>query len=115
MKMTKGKIRKEIKYSNEEWNKVIELSAKSGKLPAAYIRDQALYIKIKIIDYLSPDDGVPGMRNKFHREMNEVAKTVNISKAVYAKDVEDVEKIINEMGEFARNDLKAISMREVNI
>lgn len=109
------KIRKEIKYSDEEWNKVVELSAKSGKLPAAYIRDQALNIKIKIIDYLSPDDGVPGMRNKFHREMNEVAKTVNLSKVVYAKDVEDVEKIINEMGEFARNCLKAISMREVNI
>lgn len=113
--MTKEKIRKEIKYSNEEWNKIVELSAKSGKLPAAYIRDQALNIKIKVIDYLSPDDGVPGMRNKFHREMNEVAKTVNISKAVYAKDVEDAERIINEMDEFARNDLKAISMREVNI
>lgn len=109
------KIRKEIKYNDEEWNKVIELSAKSGKLPAAYIRDQALNIKIKIIDYLSPDDGVPDMRNKFHREMNDVAKTVNINKAVFAKDVEDVERIINEMGEFARNDLKAISMREVNI
>lgn len=109
------KIRKEIKYSDEEWNKVTELSAKSGKLPASYIRDQALNIKIKIIDYLSPDDGVPGMRNKFHREMNEVAKTVNISKAVYAKDMEDAERIINEMGEFARNDLKAISMREINI
>ena len=111
----KKKIRKEIKYSDEEWNKVVELSAKSRKLPAAYIRDQALNIKIKIIDYLSPDDGVPDMRNKFHREMNEVAKTVNISKVVYAKDVKDVERIINEMGEFARNDLKAISMREVNI
>ena len=115
MKMTKGKIHKEIKYSDEEWNKVVELSAKSGKLTAAYIRDQALNIKIKIIDYLSPDDGVPDMRNKFHREMNDVAKTVNINKAVFAKDVEDVERIINEMGEFARNDLKAISMREVNI
>ena len=109
------KIRKEIKYSNEEWNKVVELSAKSGKLPAAYIRNQALNIKIKIIDYLSPDDGVPGMRNKFHREMNEVAKAVNISKAVYAKDVEDVENIINEMGEFAHNGLHTILMREVNI
>lgn len=111
----KKKIRKEIKYSDEEWNKVVELSVKSRKLPAAYIRDQALNIKIKIIDYLSPDDGVPDMRNKFHREMNEVAKTVNISKAVFAKDVEDAERIINEMGEFARNDLKAILMREVNI
>ena len=55
------------------------------------------------------------MRNKFHREMNEVAKAVNISKAVFAKDVEDVEKIINEMGEFAHNGLHTISMREVNI
>ena len=109
------KIRKEIKYSDEEWIKVTELSAKSGKLPASYIRDQALNIKIKIIDYLSPDDGVPGMRNKFHREMNEVAKAVNISKAVFAKDVEDVEKIINEMGEFAHNGLHTILMREVNI
>ena len=115
MKKTKGKIRKEVKFSTEEWNKVVELSAKCGKLPAAYIRDQALNIKIKVIDVFSPDDGVVDIRNKFHREMNEVAKTVNISKAVYAKDVEDVECIINEMGEFARNDLKTISMREVNI
>ena len=45
------KIRKEIKYSSDEWSKVIELSAKSGKLPAAYIRDQALNIKISVIDY----------------------------------------------------------------
>ena len=36
------KIRREIKYSSDEWSKVIELSAKSGKLPAAYIRDKAL-------------------------------------------------------------------------
>ena len=115
MKMTKGKIRKEIKYSNEEWNKVIELSAKSGKLPAAYIRDQALNIKIKIEDVFNTDYSVPDMRNKFHREMNEVAKTVNISKVVYAKDVEDVERIINEMGEFAHNELRVISMCEVNI
>lgn len=115
MKMTKGKIRKEIKYSNEEWNKVIELSAKSGKLPAAYIRDQALNIKIKIEDVFNTDYTVPDMRNKFHREMNDVAKTVNISKTVFAKDVEDVERIINEMGEFAHNGLHTISMREVNI
>lgn len=113
--MTNGKIRKEIKYSNEEWNKVVELSAKSRKLPAAYIRDQALNIKIKIEDVFNTDYTVPDMRNKFHREMNEVAKTVNISKAVFAKDVEDVERIINEMGEFAHNELRVISMREVNI
>ena len=108
------KIRKEIKYSSDEWDKVIELSAKSGKLPAAYIRDQALNIKIKVIDVFSPDDGVVDIRNKFHREMNEVAKTVNKHKSVFTSDVEEIERIINEMGEFSRNGLHTIAMREVN-
>ena len=106
MKKTKGKIRKEIKYSTEEWNKVTA--------PAAYIRDQALNIKIKVIDVFSPDDGVVDIRNKFHREMNEVAKTVNTHKAVFTSDVEEVERIINEMGEFSRNQLHTIAMREVS-
>lgn len=107
------KIRKEIKYSEEEWSKIVELSAKSGKLPAAYIRDQALNIKIKIIDYLSPDDGVPGMRNKFHREMNEEAKTVNISKAVFAKDVEEAEKGIELLENYVHNQLRTPVFKEV--
>ena len=47
------KIRKEIKYSSDEWSKVIELSAKSGKLNADYIRDQALNIKSRINQYLN--------------------------------------------------------------
>ena len=67
MKKTKGKIRKEVKYSTEEWNKITALAKKSGKLPAAYIREQALNAKIKVIDVFAPDDGVPDIRNKFHR------------------------------------------------
>ena len=114
MKKAKGKIRKEVKFSTEEWNKVTALAKKSGKLPAAYIRDQALNIKIKVIDVFSPDDGVVDIRNKFHREMNEVAKTVNTHKSVFTSDVEEVERIINEMGEFSRNGLHTIAMREVN-
>ena len=114
MKKTRGKIRKEVKFSTEEWNKVVELSAKCGKLPAAYIRDQALNIQIKVIDVFSPDDGVVDIRNKFHREMNEVAKTVNTHKAVFTSDVEEVERIINEMGDFSRNGLHTIAMREVH-
>lgn len=112
MKKNKGKIRKEIKYSTEEWNKVVELAIKSGKLPAAYIRDKALNTKILIYNDFAPDI-VPGMRNKFHREINDVAKTVNTNKEVLAKDVEELESIINEMGEFAHSGLRTIPMREV--
>ena len=46
--------------------------------------------------------------------MNDVAKTVNSNKAVFAKDVEDAERIINDLGKLAHNGLSPIIMREVN-
>lgn len=49
------KIRKEIKYSAETWNKVIELSAKKVIIPSAYIREQALNIIIKSIEDFTSD------------------------------------------------------------
>lgn len=84
------------------------------KAPCCLHKRSGTYIKIKVIDVFSPDDGVVDIRNKFHREMNEVAKTVNTHKAVFTSDVEEVERIINEMGEFSRNGLHTIAMREVN-
>lgn len=38
----KRKIRKEVKYSHDEWDKVIAFAKESGKLPAAYIREKAV-------------------------------------------------------------------------
>ena len=40
MSRTKRTIRKEVKYNSDEWDKVIFLSKKSGKNPAAYIREK---------------------------------------------------------------------------
>ena len=76
------KIRKEIKYSSDEWSKVIELSAKSGKLPAAYIRDKALNIKISVIDYLNHHRRDRDERFRLSNKMNDIAKIVNTEKAI---------------------------------
>ena len=70
------KIRKEIKYSSDEWSKVIELSAKSGKLPAAYIRDKALNIKISVIDYLNHHPRDKDERFRLSDKMNDIAKKI---------------------------------------
>lgn len=40
MSRTKRTIRKEVKYNSDEWDKMIFLSKKSGKNPAAYIREK---------------------------------------------------------------------------
>lgn len=58
MKKTEIKIRREVKYSPDEWNKVTALAKESGKLPAAYIREQAINPKIKIIDHSVYPDGM---------------------------------------------------------
>lgn len=77
------KIRRKIKYSSDEWDKVIELSAKSGKLPAAYIRDKALNIKISVIDYLNHHPRDKDERFHLSNKMNDIAKTVNTEKTIY--------------------------------
>lgn len=41
MSRTKRTIRKEVKYNSDEWEKMIFLSKKSGKNPAAYIREKS--------------------------------------------------------------------------
>lgn len=108
------KIRKEIKYSSDEWDKVIELSAKSGKLPAAYIRDQALNIKISVIDYLNHHPRDQDERFRLSDKMNDIAKTVNTEKTIYGgKDVEEAERVINDLGEFVRNGIILLPLREV--
>ena len=107
------KIRKEIKYSSDEWSKVIELSAKNGKLPAAYIRDQALNIKISVIDYLNHHPRDKDERFRLSNKMNDIAKIVNTEKAIYGKDVEEAESVINDLGEFVRNGIIPLPLREV--
>ena len=116
MKKTEIKIRREVKYSPDEWNKVTELAKESGKLPAAYIREQALDPKIKIIDHSAYDkNGVSSKTDTVQFCINRVAKDVNTNKEVFAKDVEEVERWLNYLGDIAKNGLTPIPMIEVKL
>lgn len=113
--MKKTKIRKEVKYSPEEWNKVCKLAKENKMLPAAYIRDRAVNGKIIKIDCLSFTDDFRKKRDAVYCGINEIAKTVNTEKEIFLKDVENVEKVIDDLGELAENGLEPFSMTEVDI
>lgn len=113
MKKTKGKYIKEVKYSPDEWNKVMKLSKQSRKLPAAYIRQQAVEGKIlRCFDSKNADERV-NKEDSAIADINNVAKTVNIEKAVYANDVKEIETAIDRLGDMVENDLEEFEYTEL--
>lgn len=52
-------------------------------------------------------------RFRLSNKMNDIAKTVNTEKAIYDKDVEEAERVINDLGEFVRNGIIPLPLREV--
>ncbi len=113
MSRTKRTIRKEVKYNSDEWDKVIFLSKKSGKNPAAYIREKAVSGKIMRLDLKSMLMNASCDDNSACIDINSVAKNVNTEKAVYLKDVEEAEKGIELLEDYVHNQLRTPVFKEV--
>lgn len=108
-----GKIRKEIKYNEREWERVKALSEKSGMLPAAYIRDKALNCKIMNILNSDEDDKWLDVRHAIYWGMNDIAHSVNTNKKVTAEQVQEMENFIDQLEGFADKELKPYIFVEV--
>ena len=106
MSRTKRTIRKEVKYNSNEWEKMIFLSKKSGKNPAAYIREKAVSGKIMRLD-------LENMLMSASYDDNSACINVNTEKAVYLKDVEEVEKGIELLEDYVHNQLRTPVFKEV--
>lgn len=109
----KRKIRKEVKYSLDEWNKVIAFAKESGKLPAAYIREKAVNGKILWCDILESTQNYIVPEDTAIVDINKVAKTVNMNKAILAQDVKEVEKAIEFLEDMVLNRLTPFVFKEV--
>lgn len=114
--------RKEVRFSDEEWERVLKLSAEAQKTTMAYIRDKAVSGKA-LID--ADDTGViinggkapvgPSHRRRaLSKRMNDVAHTVNTEKCVCRNNVDEAERIIAEFEEML-GDMKTINFREMDI
>lgn len=109
----KRNVCKEVKFSNEEWSKVLNKAEKCGMLPAVFIRNKALDGKILFCNLSDESDDVNYSVNEPLLALNKVAKTVNTEKRVFRKDVEEAERAIATLGDIAENMLVPFSLREI--
>ena len=112
-KIEKRTICKEVKFSNEEWSKVLSKAKKSGMLPAVYIRNKALNGKILFCNLSDESNDVNYSVNEPILVLNKVAKTVNTEKCVFLKDVEEAEKAVAMLGDIAENMLVPFTFEEL--
>ena len=109
----KRTICKEVKFSNEEWSRVLSKAEKCGMLPAVYIRNKALNGKILFCDLSDESIDVNQSVNEPILVLNKVAKTANTEKCVFRKDVEEAKKAVAMLGDIAGNMLVPFSFREI--
>ena len=110
----KRNVCKEVKFSNEEWSKVLNKAEKCGMLPAVYIRSKSLDAKIF---YCKLSDGSVDVNYSVNEPiliLNKVAKTVNTEKCVFRKDVDEAEKAVAMLGDIAENMLVPFTFEELN-
>lgn len=113
MVIIKRTICKEVKFSNEEWSKVLSKAKKSGMLPAVYIRNKALDGKILFCKLSDGSVDINYSLNEPLLALNKVAKTVNTEKCVFRKDVEEAEKAVAMLGDIAENMLASFQFKEI--
>ena len=109
----KRTICKEVKFSDEEWCRVLSKAKKYGMLPAVYIRNKALNGKVLFCDLSDGSVDVNYSVNEPILILNKVAKTVNTEKCVFRKDVDEAEKAVAMLGDIAENMLVPFSFREI--
>ncbi len=109
----KRNVCKEVKFSNEEWSRVLSKAKKCGMLPAVYIRNKALNGKILFCDFSNESMDVNHSVDEPILALNKVAKTVNTEKCVFRKDVEEAERAITMLGDITENMLVPFSFREI--
>ena len=113
IKIEKRTVCKEVKFSNEEWSRVLSKAKKCGMLPAVYIRNKALNGKILFCDLSDESIDVNHSVDETLLALNKVAKTVNTEKCVFRKDVEEAEKAIAMLGNIAENMLASFQFKEI--
>lgn len=94
--MSKRTIEKHIKYNAEEWKIVSEKAAALGKRAGTFIREISVQGVIKNYDMKQFNHLIMSF-NRIGNELNQIAKVVNSTQSVYAKDIEDLKNSFNDL------------------
>ena len=85
--MKKGNIERKVYYSPAEWTVVQRKAAACGMRPGTYIRIMSVQGEIKFYDNENYKMLINAVRS-VSNSMNQIAKVVNSTGSVFAKDIE---------------------------
>lgn len=91
MPTKKGNKEKKIYFSPEEWEVVCRRAEKVGKRTGTFIREIAVQGTVSVYD-LELFNHLIISFNRIGSEVNQIAKVVNSTQSVYAKDIEDLKR-----------------------
>ena len=94
--MSKRTIEKHIKYNSEEWEIISKNAAALGKRAGTFIREISVQGVIKNYDMKQFNHLIMSF-NRIGNELNQIAKVVNSTQSVYAKDIEDLKNSFNDL------------------
>ena len=83
------KIQKIIRFSEEEWSKVLSKAEAAGMKPAVFIRNIAANGQVRIYDLQKYQSLVAPIRG-ICSVMNQIAKVANSTGSIYEKDVAEL-------------------------
>lgn len=89
-------IRKEIKLSPEEWEIIRKRAAAFNQRAGTYIRRISVQGIIKNFDMKQFNHLIMSF-NRIGNEVNQIARVANSTQSVYAKDIEDLKKLFDEL------------------
>ncbi len=89
-------IRKEIKLSPEEWEIICKRAAALNQRTGTYIRRISAQGIIKNFDMKQFNHLIMSF-NRIGNEVNQIARVANSTRSVYAKDIEDLKKLFDDL------------------
>ena len=96
MPKAKTTVERKLYFSPEQWKEIERRAGKRGMRPTAYVKDIALHGEIKNYSLERYQSLVYPLRG-MGVEINHIAATVNKTKSITSKDVEDVKKYLNDL------------------
>lgn len=110
--MGKRDIRKEVKFSKDEYNAVCKKASAVNMKVGTYIRVISVQGNIKVFPFKELDNVYRAL-NRIGVNLNQITTVVNSTGGVYQKDMEDIQAEMKRLKTIVENWLSPIMPEEI--
>lgn len=104
--------RKEIKYSPEEWNRVLQNAAKANMKSGTYVRWISVHGEMKLYDAVAVEKLSLAI-NRYGNNLNQIAMVVNSSGSVYKADIDKLTADVKNLQRIIEDKLEVLEYKIV--